>query len=192
MTDSDEPGSDPGDNSCDYATVEEVAIELAALSASALGKIELQARTLVRGTGMDPGELINTVVERLLSRDGEHVRHWHRKEIFASCLYRTMKSIVRDRWRRQQIPIIVISEEAAGLRSDPTPEAQLIARQELLEVLRILGNADNTSAIAVALASGHSPDEVKQRFGLTQTDYDSALKRIRRRILRHKASGGRE
>jgi DNA-directed RNA polymerase specialized sigma24 family protein len=189
MTDCDDQGSDPGDSERDYATVEEVAAELARLSPSDLDKFELQASILVRGTRMEPGDVINTVVERLLTRDKDHHRHWHRKETIAGCFYRTMKSIVRDYWRKQQIPMIAISDGAAGLRADPDPEVQLIARDELLEVLKTLGDDDNTSAIALALASGDSPDEIRKRFGLTETGYDSALKRIRRRILKHKKSG---
>jgi hypothetical protein len=96
MTDSDDQGSDPGGSERDYATVEEVAAALGRLSSSELDKIELQVRILVRGTPMDPGDVINTVVERLLTRDEGHHRHWHRKETISGCIYRTVKSIVRD------------------------------------------------------------------------------------------------
>ena len=160
MTDSDDQGSDPGDSERDYATVEEVATELARLSSSELDKIELQARILVRGTQIEPGDVINTVVERLLTRDEGHRRHWHRKETIAGCIYRTVKSIVRDYWRRQQIPMIAISNGAAGHRADPDPEMQVIARDELLEVLKTLDDDDNTAAIALALATGDSPAEI--------------------------------
>jgi len=141
---------------------------------------------------MEAGDLVNTVVERLLTSDGRHRRHWHRRETLPGCIYRTMKSIVRDYWRRQQIPMIVISEGAAGHRADPDPETQSIAREELLGVLKALGDDDNTAAIALALASGHSPAEIRKNFSLTETGYDSALKRIRRRLLKHQSSGGRK
>jgi DNA-directed RNA polymerase specialized sigma24 family protein len=193
MSDSDGHVSDPSDSSSgDYATVEEVAAELAQLSPAALDKIEAQARVLVRGTDIGPGDLVNTVVERLLTRDGDHGRHWHRKETLASCIYRTMKSIVRDHWRRQQIAMTAVGASAAWLQEVPDPEAQLIARQVLQAVLTSLGDQDVTSAIAIAVASGRTPAEVRRRFGLTEAGYDSALKRIRRRILKLKASGGRE
>lgn len=190
MTTRDGPGPDCGGSHSDYATVEEVAAELAALSASGLDRIEARAHILVRGSTIEPRDLINTAVERLLARDEQGGRHWHRKETLADCIYRTMKSIVRDHWRRQQLPIIAVSAGAAGLREEPDPEAQTIARQELLAVLNTLHDDDSTSDIALALASGHSPKEIRQKFGLTETDYDSALKRIRRRILRYKASRG--
>jgi DNA-directed RNA polymerase specialized sigma24 family protein len=191
MTDSDDQGSDPGNSETDYATVDEVAAELARLSSSELHKIELQARILVRGTPMDAGDVINTVVERLLTRDEDHGRHWHRKESLQGCFFRTMKSIVRDYWRRQETPMIAISDCAAGHRADPDPEVQTIARKELFEVLKTLEDEDNTSEIALALAGGESPAEIRNRFGLTETGYDSALRRVRRRILKYKKSTGR-
>jgi DNA-directed RNA polymerase specialized sigma24 family protein len=189
MTDS---GPEPADGAGDHATLEEVAAALDGLSASELRKVELQARILVRGTAMEPSDLINTVVERLLTRDEEHRRRWHRKETLSSCLYRTMKSIVQDYWRRQQLPLIAINDTAAGYHADPDPEIQSIAREELSEVLKALGDDHNTADIALDLATGHSPHEIREKYALTETDYDSALKRIRRRLLKHKASGGRE
>jgi RNA polymerase sigma-70 factor (ECF subfamily) len=186
MTESDDQGPDSGDGQTAYATVDEVAAELARLSASELERMVLRAQTLIRGTGLEAKELINTAVERLLTRDGDRRRHWHRKETLAACIYRTMKSIVRDHWRRLQTPMHAITDSAAGLREDPDPELQLMARQELLEVLRTLDDSNNTAVIAVEVASGHSPAEVKKRFGLTDTDYDSALKRIGRRIRKYK------
>jgi RNA polymerase sigma-70 factor (ECF subfamily) len=186
MTESDDEEPDSGADQSAYATVDEVAAELSRLSRSELQRMVLQAKTLIRGTDLEAKELINTVLERLLTRDGDRRRHWHRKETLAGCVYRTMKSIVRDHWRRLQIPMHAINDSAAGLQSEPNPEVQLVARQELLEVLRTLDDSENTAAIALELASGHSPGEVKKRFGLSDTDYDSALKRIRRRILRYK------
>jgi DNA-directed RNA polymerase specialized sigma24 family protein len=190
MTQSDEPGLGSHESEAEYATIQEVAVGLARLSPSELDRIELRARLLVRGTTMEPGEVINTVVERLLTRDGKYCRHWHRKETLADCFHRTMKSIVRDYWRRQQTPMVAISDTAAGHRADPDPEMQIVARDELLQVLKTLGNDDNTAAIALALANGSSPAEVRKHFGLSETSYESALKRIRRRLLKHKMSGG--
>lgn len=190
MTQSDEPGSGSHESEAEYATVQEAAAGLAQLSPSELDRIELRARLLVRGTTMEPGDVINTVVERLLTRDGKYGRHWHRKETLTDCFHRTMKSIVRDYWRRQQTPMVAISDTAAGHQPDPDPEVQMVARDELLQVLKALGNNDNTAAIALALASGSSPAEVRKHFELSETGYESALKRIRRRLLKHKMSGG--
>lgn len=192
MTRSEEPEPGLRESDADYATVEEVAAALTQLSASELDRIELQARLLVRGTMMEPGDLINTVVERLLTRDGMHGRHWHRKETLSDCFRRTMKSIVRDYWRRQQSPMAAISDAAAGHRADPDPEMQIVARDELLAVLNTLGKDDGTAAIAMALASGASPEEIRKQFDLSETEYNSALRRIRRRLMKHRTSRGQQ
>ncbi|WP_316171403.1 MULTISPECIES: hypothetical protein [unclassified Bradyrhizobium] len=191
MTQSNEPDPGSRESEAEYATVQEAAAGLARLSPSELGRIELRARLLVRGTTMEPHEVINTVVERLLTRDGKYGRHWHRKETLTDCFHRTMKSIVRDYWRRRQTPMIAISDTAAGHQAEPDPEVQMAARDELLQVLRALGDDDNTAAIALALASGNSPAEVRKRYGLSEIGYESALKRIRRRLAKHKMSGDR-
>jgi DNA-directed RNA polymerase specialized sigma24 family protein len=190
MTQSDEPGLGSPESEAEYATIQEVATGLARLSPSELDRIELRARLIVRGTTMEPNDVINTVVERLLTRNEKYGRQWHRKETLADCFHRTMKSIVRDYWRHQQIPMVAISDTAAGHQADPDPEMQLVAREELLQVLKALGNDDNTAAIALALASGSSPAEVRKHFNLSKTGYESALKRIRRRLLKHETSGG--
>jgi DNA-directed RNA polymerase specialized sigma24 family protein len=192
MTDSDDNGPSSSNNSSsDYATIDEVAAELARLSALALEKIEAKAIILVSGTSLDPGDLLHTVLERLLTRDRDRRRHWHRKETLADCIYRTMRSIIRDYWRREQLGIVPISAAAAGHPDVPDPETQLIAHQELGSVLSALDDANNTSDIALALASGRTPAEVKLQFGLTETAYDSALKRIRRRLTKYKAAEGK-
>jgi DNA-directed RNA polymerase specialized sigma24 family protein len=192
MNDSESHEPDFRDASSEYATLEEVAAALENLSRSELDRIELKARHSVRGTDISPHELVNTVVERLLTRDGDHGRHWHRKETLTQCFERTMKSIVRDHWRHRQVTMTAVSDGAAGLREFPDSETQLIARQELDAVLTMLSDDGQTSAIALALAKGHTPAEIRKQFGLTETEYDSALRRIRRRILKRKSSGGQE
>jgi RNA polymerase sigma-70 factor (ECF subfamily) len=186
MNDSESHEPDFRDASSEYATLEEVAAALKDLSRSELDRIELKARHSVRGTDISPHELVNTVVERLLTRDGDHGRHWHRKETLTQCFERTMKSIVRDHWRHRQVTMTAVSDGAAGLREFPDSETQLIARQELDAVLTMLSDDGQTSAIALA------PAEIRKQFGLTETEYDSALRRIRRRILKRKSSGGQE
>jgi DNA-directed RNA polymerase specialized sigma24 family protein len=190
MTQSEEPVSGSHESEAEYATVQEAAAGLARLSPSELDRIELRARLLVRGTMMESGDVINTVVERLLMRDGRYGRHWHRKETLTDCFHRTMKSIVRDYWRHQQTPMVAISDTAAGHQADPDPEVQLLARDQLLQVLKALGTDDNTAEIALALAGGSLPAEVRKHFELSETGYESALRRIRRRLLKHKMSGG--
>jgi RNA polymerase sigma-70 factor (ECF subfamily) len=186
MTDTSDASEDPGDGDPEHRSLEEVTAELQRLPRADQDRIERRARILVRGTTMEPGDLVNTVVSRLLTQR----RHWHRSETISACFDRTMNSVRRDYWRREQNPIVSIDNTAVGLRNDPDPERQATAREELRRVLDLLSDDRKTHEIALAMANGETPAEIRQRFDLTETDYDTALKRIRRKLMKQKAPGG--
>jgi RNA polymerase sigma-70 factor (ECF subfamily) len=195
MIDAGDRGEDPGDADTDHMSLEEVRAELARLStpeaAPEWRKIELKARILVRGTTLDWRDLVNTVVAGLLAPESERRRRrWHRLERFPACFDRTMKSIVRDHWRREQSPIVPINEAAAGQGEASDPEKKAAARMELDALLNALDDHRDTWKVAWLRAQGYSPVEIKRLLNLTDTDYDTALKRIRREVLRRKAAGG--
>jgi hypothetical protein len=195
MTDEGNRAEDPGDADLQHRSLEEVRAELArfldAGPTSDWRRIELKARTWVRGTTLEWRDLVNTVVRGLLTPEGEpgH-RGWHRLETLTACFDRTMKSIIQDYWRREQNPIVPINESAAGLRDTPDPERQTAARSALNAILDALDDDKGTQGIAVAHALGKSPAEIKKEFNLTDTAYESALKRVQRAVHRWKNSGG--
>jgi len=195
MTDAGNRGENPGHADFDHRSLEEVRAELARFSdpaqAAEWRRIELKARTLVRGTTFEWHDLVNTVVRGLLTPSGDPGRRrWHSLETLPACFERTMRSIVRDYWRRQQNPIVPISETAAGLREIPDPEKQILARKELDGILCALDDDKGTQDIALAQAMGESAAEIKKRFNLTDTVYEAAHKRIYRVVQRWKSSGG--
>jgi DNA-directed RNA polymerase specialized sigma24 family protein len=186
MADTVDRGEDSGNADPEHRSLREVAAELERLPRAEQDKIERRARILVRGTAMGPGDLVNTVVRLLLMER----RHWHRQETISTCFYRTMNSVRQDYWRREQQEIVGVNDAAAGLRYDPGPERRASAREELERVLKLLSDDRNTCEIAVAMASGEKPAEIRERLGLTETEYDSALKRIRRKLMKDRAPGG--
>lgn len=205
MTDSEDQDDqeDPDEKGGAHATVDEVAAEFARLGRQEWDRIELIARQLAKGSALDEGDLVNTVVERLLTPGR---RRWHRKETIFGCLGRTMKSIVQDWWRRQQIVEIVTEADAPFLQDedgdetgiidrarsdDADPERLLMARQALEEVFAALKDDNNTLEIALALANGDKPEEIRYAYDLTETDYDTALQRIRRVRKKLRTPGGR-
>jgi hypothetical protein len=193
MTDVDEPDGDHPDGVEDeeHASVEEVAAELERLSRTPADwrRIELAAKFWVRGTAIHPRALVHMIVTRLLTPEGKHRRRWHRKETMLACFNRTMKSIIQDYWRGAQNPITAIDDIAAGLHYVPDPERQVIARNELVKILSALDDDKHTRDIALARAQGESRAEIKKRFALTDTAYETALKRIQRAVQK-RASGG--
>jgi DNA-directed RNA polymerase specialized sigma24 family protein len=186
MADAVDRGEDPGDVDPEHRSLAEVVAELERLPRSEQDRVERRARILVGGTTMEPGDLVNTVVERLLTQR----RHWHRQETMAACFDRTMKSVRQDYWRREQSPIIAVNDAAAGIRNDPDPENQTMVREELRRILDVLRDDQRTQEIALAMANGEKPAEIRERFGLTETEYDSALKRIRRKLMKQSPPGG--
>jgi DNA-directed RNA polymerase specialized sigma24 family protein len=188
MADTVDQGENTGNGDAGHRSLEEVAAALEQLSRSRQeqDRIERRARILVRGMAMGPGDLVNIVVELLLSQR----RHWHRQETLSACFYRTMNRVRQDYWRREQQAMVAVNEAAAGRRDDPGPERWLSAREELERILELLSDDQNTCAIALAVANGETPAAIRERYGLTETAYDSALKRIRRKLMKEKASGG--
>lgn len=65
----------------------------------------------------------------------------------------------------------------------PGPECALIAEQELSAIRRLFKDDRLASAIIDGLAEGLTAEEIRSAAGLTETDYASARKRIRRRLL---------
>jgi hypothetical protein len=123
-----------------------------------------------------PRDLVNTVVERLLTPTGQRRRRWHRQETISACFARTMRSIVWDWWRRRQIVnfVAIGGDDGDTVISrvpspGPDPERELMAQQALDEVFTMLKDDKNTLEIALALASGGKPGEIRERYHLTQT-----------------------
>ena len=194
MTDAGDGGNNPGDADTDHRSLEEVRAELARLTSPEAApewrKIELRAKILVRGSTIHCQDLVHTVAERLLAKEGKHRRRWHKKEIFSACFERTMKSIVRDYWRGEQNAIVPIDGAAAGLREAPDPERQAMAREELGNIRDLLQDDKNTLEIAMALAGGETRAEIIERLHLTDTEYETARKRVSRKLMRQKITGG--
>jgi len=178
MADAGDHGEDPQDGE-EYAIADEVRAELARLQRAEWHSLELRARTLARGSIISPKELVHTAVERLLA-PGE--RHWHPAETIQNCIARTMRSLVQDWWRRDQRSIVAANATSAGLRDDPGPHRIAAARQAFANLSIILEDDKNTLEIALAMAAGQTPTEIQTHHRITQTEYDTALKRIRRAL----------
>jgi DNA-directed RNA polymerase specialized sigma24 family protein len=65
----------------------------------------------------------------------------------------------------------------------PGPEHALVAEQELTAIRRLFDHDPTASAIIDGLAEGLTAEEIRSAARLTETDYASARKRIRRRLL---------
>ena len=70
--------------------------------------------------------------------------------------------------------------------SDPTPdpERSLIAMQQLAEIDRLFADDRQAQQVIEGLFEGWSPEQIRARYDMSRTDYDSTRKRMRRALLR--------
>lgn len=66
----------------------------------------------------------------------------------------------------------------------PDPERSLIAMQLLAEIYRLFAEDPRALQIIEGLFEGSSPEQIRVRYDMSKTDYDSTRKRMRRALLR--------
>ncbi|MGO4128329.1 RNA polymerase sigma factor [Inquilinus sp. YAF38] len=168
-------------------TEQEVRRALAALSEPDLLRLQAIARLRCRGLpGLDWQELLHEAVLRAL--DGS--RPWPPDVPMIAFLAGIMRSLRSDHWRRQRATAAALSAQAAEVADQvPDPERIAAATQALAAIDRMF--ADDPAAIAVilGLSQGLSAEEIRRRTGLSETEYDSTRKRMRRALLRHGLTG---
>jgi len=72
----------------------------------------------------------------------------------------------------------------------PNPERVLDAKQQVEEIERLFAEDTVASLIIQGFREGLSGPEVRAALGLSQTEYDTALKRIRRKVGAIAKDGG--
>jgi DNA-directed RNA polymerase specialized sigma24 family protein len=105
-----------------------------------------------------------------------------------------MRSLRTEYWRRahrrpgswelriDQHPDL--SREVALRDPAPDPERSLIAQQELSAIEWLFADDAVVQNIIAGLAEGRSAAQIRDAAGISNTDYDSARKRMRRAFLR--------
>lgn len=66
----------------------------------------------------------------------------------------------------------------------PDPERSLAAMQELAEIDRLFTDDPRARQIIEGLFEGWSPEQIRARFDMSKTEYDSTRRRMRRALLR--------
>lgn len=77
-------------------------------------------------------------------------------------------------------------DDPAGEVSDPgpDPERSLIAMQELAEMDRLFAGDLRVLQVIEGLFEGWSPEQIRAKYDMSKTEYDSTRKRMRRALLR--------
>lgn len=172
-----------------YASEDEVAIALAALSAADDIRLARIAQLRTRGLPeLDWRDLLHDAIARAL--DG--TRRWPAEVPFVVFVAGIMRSLASEAWRARAYASPYTSTpnpEEAGPLADfadpaPDPERTIVARDLVTRLGELFSDDQEARAILTGLAEGLTPSEIETHFGLTSTTYDSARRRMRRKIAR--------
>jgi DNA-directed RNA polymerase specialized sigma24 family protein len=132
----------------------------------------------IRGWSAD--DLFHETLTRLL----EGKRHVPTDVNFTYALANIMRSIASDMREQQTKFTMDVSDEELEIEDTRSTLDSLINEETLIDLQKRVGN-DNTAAKVLRLrAQEFSPDEICSKLSIRRTTYDSALKRIRRAVLK--------
>lgn len=168
------------------------ALALELVTAMDLLRLKAVARLYARGLPPDVGwtDLLQEAFARVL--DGS--RKCPEGLSMVAFLAGVIRSIRTEHCRRARRGIARIPPMLAELdlwgpeneASDPTPdpERSLIAMQQLAEIDRLFADDARALQIIEGLFEGWSPEQIRARYDMSKTEYDSTRKRMRRALLR--------
>jgi len=96
-----------------------------------------------------------------------------------------MRSIRAEYWRRKGLLESSLAlRHLEGLEMAPDPERLVLAQQELEAIGELFADDPVATQIIRGLGDGLSAEEIRTKYGLSSTEYDSARKRMRRALVR--------
>lgn len=171
-----------------YATSGEVRAALLGLSAADSVRLKQIGKLRAAGTGLEWTDLLNEAFARALGGQ----RQWPIGVSFVAFIAQTMRSIAHD--ERESREVVVSMDEArsgeASERidgqavpvSEITPEREVDAKQRLGHIEALFHDDAVAFGVLVATAEERTPESIQKEFGLSSTQYASALRKIRRRL----------
>ena len=170
----------------------DVARAIAELTEGDLLRLKVLARLRVRGLpgGVGWADLLHETILRALSG----ARRWPAGVPLMAFLAGVMRSVCSEHWRRarRERQVLVVAEagvEAADTSPGADQERQVVAAEALAAIYRHFAEDETVLRIMAGLAEGLSAREIRRRHDMTQTEYDTARKRLRRAVLRGGLNG---
>jgi len=169
----------------------QVALALKLVTEMDLLRLKTIARLHARGLPPDMGweDLLQEALTRVLTG----ARRIPEQIAPVAFIAGVMRSLRSEHWRRAgkaSKRYAASDYRARGTRelalkdTAPDPERSLIAIEELKAIERLFADDPIVLGIIDALGEGLSAGQIRAAQGLSQTDYDSARKRMRRCLLR--------
>lgn len=171
-----------------HASSEEAMAALRQLSAADLQRLKGMAKSIAWALASDEAdELLAEAIRRTL----DLTRKWKKGVPLLTFLYNAMRSIAHER-RKERRDLVSFGDLTNRETGEPpdfgdfgswSPEEWVFAGEVVDRFARLF--ADDPEALHVALAKmdGKSPAETMLELKLSQMQYDTILRRVRRRIV---------
>ena len=164
------------------AATGDVAGALRALSDTDLVRLKSLARLWSRGLpgGLGWADVLNEAIVRSL--DGS--RRWPTDVPLLAFLSGVMRSICHEHWRRarRDHALLVVAPDAVA--APDNPERVLAAAQALGAINGLFADDPAALKILAGLAEGMTATDIRLHYDMSERDYDSTRKRMRRALLR--------
>jgi RNA polymerase sigma-70 factor (ECF subfamily) len=165
--------------------VGDVGRALAALSDADLVRLKALARLWSRGLpgGIGWADVLNEAIVRSL--DGS--RRWPAGVPLLAFLSGVMRSIRDEHWRRarRDRALLVAAPDPDGSAVAPdNPERVLAAAQALGAINGMFADDPAALKILAGLAEGMTASDIRLHYDMSEREYDSTRKRMRRALLR--------
>lgn len=188
------------------ATSDEVAKEIASLTDGQILKLLNFAKWKIKGLGRkalgrDHQDLLNESITRTL----EGTRNWPKSAVdFMGYLFGTMRSISSN-WAESFDPeeaaleseVVINTEE--GKTISPinkaeapgiSPEDNIIAKQKIERIEGLFEKDETVLLIIEGFRSEMTGPEIQEAIGITKTEFETAMKRMRRKVREIKMGEG--
>jgi RNA polymerase sigma-70 factor (ECF subfamily) len=159
------------------------ALELGWVTKADLLRLKAIARLHARGlpAWVSWTDLLQEAFARVL----EGKRHRPPDVPMVAFIAEVMRSLRSDHLRRSRIEMRERRQANGDIAiGDHGPEDQLAAEQELRRLHDLFSDDPRALLVIESLAAGFSADEIRMRHRMSNTEYDSTRKRIRRALLR--------
>jgi RNA polymerase sigma-70 factor (ECF subfamily) len=173
------------------AAAGDMSCALRALSDADLVRLKALARLWSRGLpgGLGWTDVLNEAIVRSL--DGS--RRWPADVPLLAFLSGVMRSICDEHWRRARRDrtwLVAAPASGGAVAAPDNPERVLAAAQALGAINGLFADDPAALKILAGLAEGMSATDIRLHYDMSERDYDSTRKRMRRVLLRRGLARG--
>jgi DNA-directed RNA polymerase specialized sigma24 family protein len=132
--------------------------------------------------GLSWSDILHEAIARAL--DGS--RKWPAGVSLLAFLSGVMRSICADTWRRERLDadFVVLCATGHGTESPADPERLVGAAQSLAAINQVFAGDHAALKIIAGLANGLTAVQIRETYSMSEREYDTTRKRMRRALLR--------